>query len=294
MSVLKRFRILSLYSCILLFSCFYAHSWASNEPQLILANVYSSTAHKLSLKHYWVSEKYDGVRAYWNGQQFISRQGHIYQAPSWYTRNLPDFPLDGELWLGRGQFDRLSGIVRTKVPRDTDWKSVRYMVFDLPALVEDFDQRLEVLNQLENLPAWVIKVKQWRVSSEGELLKQLDDIVVQGGEGLMLHDGRSLYQAKRNDDLVKLKPTQDAEATVVAHVAGKGKYQGKMGAIWVEASMTTNNGSTTLKRFKIGTGFSDRDRQNPPPLGSIISFKYTGLTSKGIPRFARYWRVREQ
>lgn len=269
-------------------------SWSENKPALMLANIYSPQDHGKSLAHYWVSEKYDGVRAYWNGQQFISRQGHIYQAPSWYTQSLPDFPLDGELWLGRGKFDRLSGIVRTKVPRDADWKRVRYMLFDLPALVENFDHRLEVLNQLENLPAWVVKVKQWRVSSEGELLKQLDDIVAQGGEGLMLHDGRSLYRAKRNDDLVKLKPSQDAEATVVAHVAGKGKYQNQLGAIWVEASMTTKNGLTVLKRFKIGTGFSDGDRQNPPPLGSIISFKYSGLTSKGIPRFARYWRIREQ
>lgn len=291
---MKCLHILNIYSWIFLSCCFYTHSWASNDPNLMLANVYSREVHKLSLKHYWVSEKYDGVRAYWSGQQFISRQGHIYQAPSWYTQNLPDFPLDGELWLGRGQFDRLSGIVRTKVPRDADWKLVRYMVFDLPALVGSFDHRLELLNQLESLPTWVTKVKQWRVSSEGELLKQLDDLVAQGGEGLMLHDGRSLYQAKRNDDLVKLKPSQDAEAIVVAHVPGKGKYQGQLGAIWVEANITAKNGLTTLKRFKIGTGFSDRERQNPPRLGSVISFKYTGLTSKGIPRFARYWRIREQ
>lgn len=279
---------------IFIFYCgFNSLSWSENNPTLMLANVYSSQNHGESLTHYWVSEKYDGVRAYWNGTQFISRQGYVYQAPSWYTQNLPNIPLDGELWLGRGQFDRLSGIVRTKVPRDADWKLVRYMVFDLPALVEGFNHRLKVLNQLENLPVWVTKVKQWRVSSEAELFKQLEVIVSQGGEGLMLHDGRSLYQAKRNDDLVKLKPIQDAEATVVAHVAGKGKYLGQMGAIWVESSITTKNGLIALKRFKIGTGFSDHDRQNPPPLGSIISFKYTGLTPMGIPRFARYWRVRE-
>ena len=292
--MIKKVSILILYFWIL-FSClFNAYSWSSDDTQLMLASVYSSLTHTPLLKHYWVSEKYDGVRAYWNGKEFISRQGHVYQAPAWYRRNLPDFSLDGELWLGRGQFDRLSGIVRKKVPRDSEWKLVRYMVFDLPALSENFDRRLQLLNELENLPTWVTKVKQWRVSSEGELLKQLDDLVAQGGEGLMLHDGRSFYHAKRNDDLVKLKPSQDAEAIVVAHVPGKGKYQGQLGAIWVEANITAKNGLTALKRFKIGTGFSDRERQNPPRLGSVISFKYTGLTSKGIPRFARYWRIREQ
>lgn len=270
-------------------------SWADQPPALMLANLYSSQTHKTDLRHYWVSEKYDGVRAYWNGEQFISRQGHIYPAPHWYIKDLPDYPLDGELWLGRGQFDKLSGIVRTQIPSDDDWQSVRFMVFDLPQHEGRFDQRLQALNLLQaakTLPAWVEVVKQWKVENEEVLLEQLDAFVAKGAEGLMLHDGRSLYIAKRNDDLIKLKPTLDSEGIVLSYVEGKGKYQGKMGSMWVKGIVLDEQGNTATKTFKIGSGFSDFDRANPPPIGSEITFKYTGLTSTGLPRFVRYWRLK--
>lgn len=272
-------------------------TWANEPPRLMLANVYTSQTHKPNLMHYWVSEKYDGVRAYWNGEQFISRQGNIYPAPKWYIKDLPDYPLDGELWLGRGQFDRLSGIVRTQIPNDEDWQSVRFMVFDLPKHEGRFNQRLHALNSLQKskeLPTWVEVVKQWKVKSEAVLLQQLDAVFEQGAEGLMLHDGRSFYAAKRNDDLMKLKPSMDSEGIVLSYVEGKGKYQGKMGSIWVKGTVFDGEGSSTLKTFKIGSGFSDDDRANPPAIGSEITYKYSGLTSTGLPRFVRFWRLKKQ
>ena len=270
--------------------------WSDESPALMLANVYASQIHKPNLKHYWVSEKYDGVRAYWNGEQFISRQGNSYPAPTWYIKDLPDYPLDGELWLGRGQFDKLSGIVRTQTPNDDHWQSVRFMVFDLPKHEGRFNQRLQALNSLQKskeLPAWVEVVKQWKVKSEAVLLQQLDTFVDQGAEGLILHDGRSFYAAKRNDDLIKLKPSLDSEGIVLSYVEGKGKYQGQMGAMWVKGVVLDEQGSTATKTFKIGSGFSDFDRANPPSIGSEITFKYSGLTSTGLPRFVRYWRLKK-
>ena len=258
----------------------------------MLANHYSSAQHAVDLQHYWVSEKYDGVRAYWNGKQFVSRQGHSYNAPSWYIKGLSNYPLDGELWLGRGQFDRLSGIVRTTTPNDDDWRLVRFMVFDLPANKKIFDERLKELEGLLGLPPWVIVAEQWKVDNEKELLEQLEKITSLGAEGLMLHDGRSLYSSQRSDDLIKLKLSMDNEGIVLSYVEGKGKYKGKMGSLWVETDVINEQGIRTKVIFKIGTGFSDSDRENPPPIGSIITYKYSGLTSKGTPRFARYWRVR--
>ena len=267
-------------------------SWAEGKPELMLANVYSKQDSTIDLQHYWVSEKYDGVRAYWNGQHFISRQGLRYHAPEWFSEGLPSFPLDGELWLGRGQFDRLSGIVRKKIANDDHWLDVRYMIFDLPQSRANFDHRLDELKQLSNLPARFKVIKQWRVESETQLLQQLADIVSEQGEGLMLHDGRSFYNGKRSNDLIKVKPTLDSEAVVLSYVAGKGKYQGKMGAIWVDAQIKNKQGVLIKQRFKIGSGFSDYEREHPPKIGSQITFKYSGLTSSGKPRFARYWRLR--
>lgn len=265
-----------------------------HKPRLTLANVYQQQNHKIDLQHYWVSEKYDGVRAYWNGHQLISRQGNVLHAPAWFIAELPSFPLDGELWLGRQRFDQLSGFVRKNQPIDSEWEQVRYMVFDQPSLETVFTNRLKRLHTYSDFPRWVSVAKQWRVSSESMLLKQLDEFVAQGAEGLMLHDGRSLYQAKRNNDLLKLKPSLDAEATVLSYIEGKGKYSNQMGAIWVKAKLKDEQGKVQQKIFKIGSGFSDFERKYPPAVGSEITFKYSGLTSKGIPRFARFWRLKNK
>ena len=260
----------------------------SKAPALQLANVYNSD---IQLHDYWVSEKLDGVRAYWNGKQFLSKQGHIYQAPNWFIKDLPRFALDGELWLGRGQFDRLSGIVRKQVAIDKEWQTVSYQVFDLPEHADYFDKRLAYLKEYfssESLPAWLKLIPQYKVRNEQALMLKLQQIEDLKGEGLMLHKGSSFYRSGRDDDLLKLKTYQDAEARVISHFPGKGKYQNVLGSLLVEAV----NHKQKTKRFKIGTGFSDAERTNPPKAGSIITYKYFGLTSKGIPRFASFMRIR--
>jgi DNA ligase-1 len=252
-------------------------------PNLQLANKYHD---QINLHNYWVSEKYDGVRAFWNGKQLISRQGNIINAPTWFTAPLTATQLDGELWLDRGNFDQLSGIIRRQSPVDANWRDIKYMVFDLPDSVQVFDARLGQLKLLIrkiNAPH-IQLVEQVKIPTHGTLMQKLDEVVANNGEGLMLHLGSSTYKNTRSDDLLKLKKHSDAEAIVIKHIPGKGKFKGLLGSILVEMA--------DKKQFKIGSGFSHADRKNPPTIGSVITYKYFGLTNNGIPRFASFLRER--
>lgn len=253
-------------------------------PDLLLANIYQPG---INLQDYWVSEKLDGVRAYWDGKHLISRQGNIYPAPAWFIAALPNIALDGELWLDREQFAQLSGLVRRQASSDADWRDIKYMIFDLPGSDDTFDERLKQLEQIIGVinTAHIQLIQQYKISSHEALMQKLDDIVQQGGEGLMLHRGSSRHNKGRSNDLLKLKTYLDAEALVIKHIPGSGKYKGMMGSILVETA--------DKKRFRIGTGFSDKERKNPPDIGSLITYKYFGLTSNGIPRFASFVRVRD-
>ncbi|CAN7407946.1 DNA ligase [Variovorax paradoxus] len=252
-------------------------------PALMLAEVYRPG---MSLDDYWVSEKFDGVRGYWDGKQLWTRGGEPVVAPAWFIAPLPKQPLDGELWAGRGQFAHAVSIVRSQTPNDTAWHSMRFMVFDLPAQGGDFTARLAVLRKL--LPItdapWVVPVPQERATTHADLQALLAKTVKMGGEGLMLHRGGSLYRAERNSDLLKVKTHDDAEARVVGHMPGKGRHSGRLGALLVE----TPEG----KRFKLGSGLTDAERENPPAIGSWVTYRYNGTNPGGLPRFARFVRVR--
>ncbi len=254
-------------------------------PPAMLANVYRSDT---TLADYLVSEKLDGVRGYWDGEKLLTRGGDRIEAPAWFTAGWPGFPLDGELWVGRGQFSAAVSIVRQKTPDDAAWRKLNFMVFDLPGHPGTFAERNEALKPVLAglaLP-WVRQVEQFKVASRAELRAAFDRVVKNGGEGLMLHRAASHYQAGRSDDLLKLKPYDDAEAKVIAHLPGKGKHKGVLGALLVETAAGL--------RFRIGTGFSDAQRRNPPALGSWVTYRYIGLNeASGIPRFASFMRVRE-
>ncbi len=256
----------------------------AQAPDLPLANVYHPG---VDLQAYWASEKLDGVRAYWDGEKLWSRGGHVYVAPDWFTEDFPEQPLDGELWSGRQRFDELSGVVRKHQPVDREWQQVQFHVFDLPNPDTPFEQRYRQLKELVEASSspYLFLVEQHSVESHAALMAELDEIVASGAEGLMLKRKASLYRAGRSDDLLKVKTHEDAEATVVRHLPGSGKYQGMMGSLEVELE----NG----RRFRIGTGFTDADRQNPPPIGALITFRYRGHTATGLPRFASFLRVRD-
>jgi DNA ligase-1 len=253
------------------------------KPSIMLANVYHQG---IDLDHYWVSEKYDGVRAYWDGEKLLSRGGNVYHAPKWFIQGFPKQKLDGELWISRQSFELLVSTVRDAVPDNSAWKKVKFMVFDLPDLNESFDMRLVELNKTidEAECEWLKVVKQWKVNNHQTLMRELAEITKAGAEGLMLHRGASLYKGRRSGDLLKVKAYEDAEAIVVRHIQGKGKFKNMLGAIVVEMPDTT--------RFKIGTGFSNEERKNPPPIGVAITYQFRGKTKNGIPRFASFLRIR--
>ena len=258
---------------------------AADAPGLLLAQVYRPGA--VALPDYWVSEKYDGVRGYWDGQRLRTRGGEPITPPAWFTAGWPTTALDGELWAGRGQFAQAQSTVRQANADDSAWRKIRFMVFDLPAHPGSFDARLPVLQTTvaRIRQPWVVAVAQQRVSSHEALHTLLLHTVRGGGEGLMLHRGASLYRAGRSDDLVKVKTHDDTEARVVAHLPGKGKHAGRLGALLVEMP--------TGQRFKLGTGLSDTDRATPPAVGSWVTYRFRGTHDSGLPRFASFVRVRE-
>lgn len=233
-----------------------------------------------------VSEKFDGVRAVWDGQRLRFRSGREIAAPDWFLRALPEHPLDGELWLGHGQFDRLSGVVRQHRPDEAGWRAVRYLVFDAPGQAGPFETRWQVLQAViaaANQP-WLQRVEQSRIDDRVALQQRLQSVVGAGGEGLVLHRADALWRSGRSDALFKFKPEPDDEAQVVGHLPGKGRHAGMTGALQVR----TPDG----QQFALGSGLSDLHRRNPPEVGSWVTYRYRDRTPKGVPRFATFVRVR--
>lgn len=271
---------------LLLLSCFpfpQSHAVESGQPRLMLATSYHGG---IDVSDYWVSEKLDGVRGRWDGQRLVTRAGQPITPPRWFTANWPNTAMDGELWIGRGRFDEASGLVRAGPADDRAWRKVRFMVFDLPNQGGTFEARVSRMRAL--LPAtgiaWLQPVAQFRVANAAGLEAKLKQVAASGGEGLVLHRRGALYRVGRSDDLIKYKLHEDAEARVVAHAPGKGKYAGQLGAL----VMMLPDG----RQFRLGSGFTDAQRANPPPIGSLVTYRYNGLTSKGLPRFARFQRIR--
>lgn len=258
----------------------------AQPPSLMLAQVWRSG---LPLQDYWVSEKLDGVRGYWNGHQLVSRGGQRIAAPEWFVRDWPATPMDGELWAGRGRFGHAQSTTAQAIPDDQAWRQMRFMVFDLPAAPGSFDQRLPLLQRTVGAIAqdWVQMVEQRKLGTEAELQQWLNTVIKGGGEGLMLHKGSAPYRSGRSDDLLKLKPFDDAEARVIGYRSGRGQWQGMTGALLVQ----TPDG----RQFSLGSGLTAQLRKSPPPLGSWVTYRHQGLHEKsGLPRFARFMRVRSE
>ncbi len=236
---------------------------------------------------YLVSEKYDGVRAVWDGAVLRFRSGLPVAAPGWFLRQLPGQALDGELWLGRGRFEALSGLVRRAQPDEAGWRALRYMVFDQPGHEGPFERRAERLRALVQAQGVtsLVAVPQFRCADRAALQRALDQVLAQGGEGLMLHRADAPHVAGRSGALLKLKPLHDAEAQVIAHEPGRGRHQGRLGALRVRSADGTV--------FALGTGFSDAQREQPPAVGRWVTYSHRGHTAAGVPRFASFLRERD-
>lgn len=251
-------------------------------PQLQLARSYQQQD---AVADFWVSEKLDGVRAFWDGKQLRSRSGQWIKLPEYLLRQLPEFALDAELWAGRGQFQQVMRALDSDATEQR-WQPIRLMIFDAPDHPGNFTERLQFLQQNLSDSNFVRLIPQRQLQSKTELEQLLQQVVSQGGEGLMLHHATALYQSGRVSHLQKLKLVEDAEARVVAHLPGKGQFSGMLGALLVELP--------DGRRFKLGSGFNLEQRQNPPPIGQLVTFQYRGLTHKGTPRFAVFVRERPE
>ncbi|MCR4942725.1 MAG: DNA ligase [Campylobacter sp.] len=233
------------------------------------------------------SEKLDGIRAYWDGKKLLSRSGKIIAAPSEFTAKFPPFELDGELYSKRGDFQRIQSIVMDKTPNIQAWKEIKFYIFDVPKQSGGLLVRLEKIKDfLKQKPNENIKVIQQKyIKDKDELLLFHDYIVKIGGEGVVVREPNVDYIVGRNDLNLKFKNFKDDECLVVGINQGKGKNSDKMGSITCQKDE---------KLFKIGSGFSDEDRHNPPKIGEIITYKYQNLTKKGLPRFPIFLRVRKE
>ena len=253
------------------------------EPPLLLAHKWETD---VDLTGWWMSEKLDGIRAYWTGKEFFSRLGNRFHAPSWFKAGLPTLPLDGELWIGRKMFQKTTSIVRRQ-DQSEDWRKVSFVVFDAPSHGGPFEARLAHLKDLLERQGPPHAYALEHVPCEGvqHLRRELARIEGFGGEGLMLRKPGSKYEVGRSSTLLKVKSFHDDEARVVDHLKGTGRHKGRLGAVLVEL----RNGT----RFSVGTGLADKEREVPPPIGSIITFRYQELSDGGVPRFPSFVRVRD-
>ena len=232
-----------------------------------------------------VSEKLDGVRALWDGQRMVFRSGRVLALPAVIRERLPKEPLDGELWLGRGRFEQVSALLRSERVADAEaWRGVQYHVFELPGGGGTFAERAARLRQVAATSDWpgLVAVVQQPVPDAVALKQRLDAVVSAGGEGLMLHHADARVANGRSPWLCKYKPLQDAEAIVIGHRAGRGKHEGRLGALQVRGE----DGQV----FFLGTGFSDAQRAAPLAIGARVTYSHHGHTEQGVPRFARFVR----
>jgi DNA ligase-1 len=251
-------------------------------PPLLLAERWDNA---LDLTGWWISEKLDGVRAFWDGKSLISRLGNTFHAPDWFVAGLPDMPLDGELWIGRKTFQRTVSIVRRQDKSDL-WKEVIYVAFDAPSVEAPFEERLALVREqvASRRPPFLRAHEHALCTNLAQLREELARVEALGGEGLMLRQPGSRYEIGRSTTLLKIKNFRDAEARVLEHLKGAGRHKGRLGALLVELPDGT--------QFSVGTGFSDAERESPPAVGATITFRYQELSDAGVPRFPSFVGVR--
>ena len=259
---------------LLLFSIFV---WA-DRPNLLLLKTYTDQ----NITGWVMSEKLDGIRAYWNGTNLISRGGKIIYAPVWFTKDYPSFEIDGELWSRRGDFDNISSIVRDKIPSE-DWTQIKHYIFEVPNAKGNLYQRLEKVKPYQSK---IIKVlKQIQIKDTNHLNIFLSDIESKDGEGVVVRDPQSPYIDKRTSKALKVKTFHDTECIVIGYTKGRGKYRDMVGALRCRLV----NGI----EFKIGSGLTNIQRQTPPLIGDTVSFRYQEFTKNGKPRFPTFLRIRK-
>lgn len=253
-----------------------------------LSNKYIPGKHDPS--GWYMSEKLDGVRAWWIDGKIHSREGHVFYTPDYFTEGFPtDIVLDGELYMGRGNFQTCVGTVKRHVPTEA-WRDVQFIVFDAPSVYGSFTERLGEASKRIPVENPHIRMLEQIICKNTEHVNELLlEVERQRGEGVMLRHPTALYNihGKRTSNVLKVKTMHDAEAVVIGHEPGKGKHEGRLGAL-----LCTMVDAPT-KKFKIGSGFTDTERENPPDIGAVVTYRYFELTKLGIPRFPVFYRIRK-
>lgn len=270
-----------IISAIIILVVLPSTSCLSHEPMLP-----QPSAKDQSFIGWWLSEKLDGVRGYWDGEKLWSKNGQLLHPPQQFTKGLPSFSLEGELWAGRNRFEYTAATVLRQQPHE-GWLELKFAIFDVPVQGKSFQQRIgDASRWFKSHPSqYAFVIEQTEVHNEQQLQHELSRINQLGGEGLIVRDPNAHYHSGRSHSICKIKPYQDDEAIVIAHQKGQGKNRGYLGALVVQ----NNNGIT----FKIGTGFTQRERQDPPAIGTTVTYKYNGLYRSGIPKFPVFLRIRK-
>ena len=270
------------------------------------------------------SEKYDGIRCFWDGEKFISRGSGLGKpkvftyVPDFFTMAFPPgVALDGELWIGRGEFQKTSRLSTLKPGKtykteeiDDMWTTVKFKVFDIPSETLPFEDRMQKLGEVikicemswkEDYPDMNFPIEiteQVKIESEEHLNKIYNELTSAGAEGVMLRAPGSPYETRRSKYLLKYKKQQDAECIVLEYIMGDGRLKGLLGSIKGEIII---DGKRTGVITNVGTGFSDLQRENylkedsPEyiPIGSIVSFSFMEMTKDGVPRHPVYRGIRD-
>jgi len=247
---------------------------------------------------WYLSEKYDGYRAIWDGKNFRSRSNNIFKVPEWFVNWLPpNIALDGELFLGRENFQKC-GIFRKKVPVDEEWReaNVKYQIFDAPGHPGLFEERQEYIKQIieERSKCFdskcpLVLTKQTLIKNEKEVKDAFQTLTKKGAEGIMLRAPKSPYEGKRTAHLLKYKQLFDTECKIIGYKNGSGKYKNMLGAFKCELV------SNKKIKFDI-SGMNDEIRRNyreTHPIGTMVTFTYMGLSDSRVPRHPQYSHIRE-
>ena len=258
---------------------------------LIIINLYSLELQKPKIydkqkheiKDWFMSEKLDGIRAYWDGKDLYTKNGNKIYAPSWFLEKFPKFELDGELWSKRDDFENIQNIVLDINP-SSKWKELTYNIFEVPNSKGDFEERLSIIkNYLNKNPNNYIKIIPQIICENQEHLESyLQELLNKKAEGIIIKNPNINYFAGRSEEVLKVKKFEDMEGEIIGHNYKDNKF--KSLKVKIENNVI----------FNLGGGFSDNERLNPPKTGDIVTFKYYGFTKNAKPKFASFLRVRKK
>lgn len=261
------------------------------DSNLTFKNLDSPESIAENIESYAISEKFDGVRGIWDGKEMFSKNGKKLAIPPCFAEKLAILELkdgefvEGELWADYGKFAEVSSLARRKNPTCAEFESVKYLIFN--AQLNESSDFLANLSKIQSIleshkTPQIRTITQHKFSSSKELQDFFDAVVAKGGEGVILRDSHTAF---------KLKAQHDAECKIIDYTRGKGRLSGKVGAIVCESLADKNAGIKNGIIFRIGSGLSDEMRTNPPKIGTIITYKFSGVSKNSVPLHTRFWRV---